>query len=87
MSSFVVNPVRQIIATVGLSLVIVMAVFPPWQSAWGSEGYGFIFEPPRHNTLGMRIDRERLVIQWITVLFVTIGLVKVFKRKPNSSPS
>ena len=79
------NNTQRIIAIAGIVLFILIAVYPPWKVVVGDGviniGYSFIGTPPIVGYRNVRIDLERLGIQWITALVTTVGLVKVCERK------
>ena len=96
-----VNNTQRAIATVGLILLIAIAVYPPWTLKLEGQPvalqYSFVWKAPQlgdefveslYRSRGLylpkyyyAIDRERLMIPWLTVLVATIGFVKVFERK------
>jgi uncharacterized membrane protein SpoIIM required for sporulation len=75
---------QQIIITVGITLFILMGLFPPWKYTLSAPslyrerpaGYALIFFSPKPEknaeAYGVKIDISRLVIQWI-VLIAVIG--------------
>ena len=79
---------------VGLGIVLVMVLFPPWKYVYSGvlqvtvekqAPYAPIFAPPEimRTPKGMwtaKIDFSRLVVQAVVVLLVTGGLVFIFGR-------
>lgn len=79
---------------VGLGIVLVMVLFPPWKYVYSGvlqvtvekqAPYAPIFAPPEimRTPKGMwtaKIDFSRLVVQAVVVLLVTCGLVFIFGR-------
>jgi hypothetical protein len=61
-----------------LLLFAAMGLCPPWISTHRSEttpaGYHLIFNPPKSEWSGVRIDTERLLIQWAVLIALTGAL-------------
>ena len=85
------NLIQRGIITVGLTLMILLAVYPPWilrvEGVTRALKYSTIWEAPEWPNDGelhiyYAIDRDRWIVPLFTVLVATIGLVKVFERKP-----
>jgi len=78
------NKIQRAIGTVGLVLILLMGLFPPWRVSVGSrtESYGFnlIVIAPRRSAV---IDTNQLAVQWITVLITTLGFIKLYGKKPD----
>ena len=95
------NNTQRAIATVGLILLIAVAVYPPWTLELEGQPvalqYSFVWKAPQlgdefaqslYLTQSLylpryyyAIDRDRLMIPWLTVLIATIGFVKIFERE------
>jgi hypothetical protein len=93
------NKSQKLILTIGAIIAIVMGLIPPWsytlnfQSASRSKpaGYFAIVSPPQpeqnHPAYGVRLDSNRLVIQWV-VIAIAIGVgLALLRKKNNSQPS
>ena len=82
------NLIQRGIVTVGLILMILLVVYPPWVLRLSDRTieseYSFIWSAPTRSNLYYTIDRDRLTLPWLTVLIATIGLVKVFESKRNN---
>lgn len=81
---------KQWIIWVATTVVVVMGVFPPWLVTYPrgitrSVGYAPIFSPPQPQFGGIRLDVVRLIVQWVTMLFLAVGLA--WTMKENSAPS
>ncbi len=69
------------ILTVGIVVIILMGLFPPWTSTeFPFFDYAFIAIPPDFG--GIVLDIPRLVLQWIVVLLAT-GLGVFLSGKSN----
>ena len=67
------NTHQRIAIMVGLSLILLMLLIPPWSFVGGSSvGYHFIFAPPRGFA---RIDTVRLTVQCIFIALLIGGVV------------
>jgi hypothetical protein len=72
------NKRQRTILTVGIVVIILMGLFPPWTHSFGDEsvlikrpaGYAFIAAAP-HLGYGVALDISRLCVQWIVVLLAT----------------
>lgn len=80
------NRKRKIIVLIGLIVIILVGLYPPWNinlGIRGSEscGYGFIWSPPesRYGTGACTLDAYRLLVQWIGVCIDAGGLAWLFK--------
>ena len=73
---------------VGIILVALMCLFPPWLytlqapnmgQVTNPAGYAFVFAPPERvvdaSAFGIRVDTDRLLIQLLAVSIVTAGCV------------
>jgi len=84
------NLIQRGIVTVGLILMILLVVYPPWVLRVNDQTieseYSFIWSAPTRSNLYYTIDRDRWIVPLLTVLIATIGFVKVFKRKEGSLP-
>jgi len=82
------NLIQRGIITVGLLLMILLVVYPPWNYRFQGEivasEYSFIWSVPTRGRTHYTMDRDRLTLPWLTVLVATIGLVKVFESKRNN---
>ena len=78
------NRVQRAIATMGLVLILLMGLFPPWRVPVGarseSYGYNLIVMTPLPFAI---IDTNRLAVQWVTVLLVTLGFMAIYGKKPD----
>ena len=88
------------ILLVGLVLLIVTCLFPPWEYTFNARGiysekpagYHFLFSPPEPlkygNAYGVKINFVQLSIEWIAiVLFVTAMLIIFLNNKRTKSPN
>ena len=90
------NRNQKIISLVSLGFLIVMCLFPPWKitSENGDVyieqpvGYSLIFSPPsieqddesEMSGYSISLDIERLVVQWVTLLFTVAVMLFVTKE-------
>jgi len=79
------NERQRICLAVGVALITLMGLFPPWITHLGLEGtttgsYGFIAAPP-YRAIG--IDIIRLIIQWISVAIVIGAVTYALTEKPG----
>jgi magnesium-transporting ATPase (P-type) len=76
------NKKQRMILTIGIVIIILMGLLPPWALTFSDEsaqlvkrpaGYAFIATPPRasYYNRGVVLDVSRLSVQWIVVLFAT----------------
>jgi hypothetical protein len=83
---------RKTIAAIGLLLIVVSGIFPPFihtrvskGSVYEEEaGYGFLLSPPAPNErgTGTRLDTGRLVLQWLVIAGIT-GLALIYPGKKS----
>ena len=78
-----INKKQKTIVTIGVAVVILMGLFPPWTYTFSHNPsiskepavYGFILEPPKKKknsvSFGLELDITRLSVQWIIVLMAT----------------
>ena len=85
------NLIQRGIITVGLVLMILLVVYPPWilrhEGRVIRSEYSFVWKAPRVGgpSFGYyTIDRDRWTIPIYAVVVATIGLVKVFESKRNN---
>lgn len=81
---------RKKLLCVGLAVIILMGIFPPWVSVLHGgrvhiekpAGYAFVFSSPTTAgpRYGVRIDLTRLFLQWVIVAFVVGGGPVITKR-------
>lgn len=69
------NEKQKTILIIGVIIIILMGLFPPWARILSGEGlrkmtfgYAFIAAPPDHR---VALDISRLFVQWIMVIFAT----------------
>ena len=87
------NKKQRTILTVGIVVIILMGLFPPWtctytyksENSKNPSGYAFIANPPEvkgftFGTFSFELDISRLCLQWMIVLFAT-GLGVFLSRK------
>lgn len=72
---------QTLVLSVGMALIVVMGLFPPWMERGYRDGYHAgdyapIFDPPRE----ARLDVARLGVQWVTVATFVGSLVLIFRR-------
>ena len=112
------NPIQKQWLGLGVALVLVMFICPPWtritqRVVLGSDrnlmqtetqdfaGYSLLFSPPQARQLvpgepapvtfpgdfheSVRIDFERLLVQWLTVAFLTGAGLLFFKGSDKNS--
>lgn len=83
---------------VGIVIIVLMGLFPPWffmtvssRSGMGyrrATNYKFITPRPRSGNIEAEIDFSLLCIQWVIVAAITTGLVVTFKdKKPKDEQS
>ena len=71
---------------IGIGIVILMILLPPWKEGMGSygrsysAGYGLLFFPPNRS---VGIDLERLALQLFAVALVTAGAIVSFRPCRN----
>lgn len=94
------NKKQKIISLTALILLIFMCLFPPWKitSENGNTyivqpvGYSLIFSPPaieqndepEMSEYAISLDIERLVVQWVTLLFTVAVLLYLTKEKEET---
>ncbi|MGD1158086.1 MAG: hypothetical protein ABSA41_19980 [Terriglobia bacterium] len=76
---------------------LLMGAFPPWQynvHAYGVQlsrqiGFHFLFSSPHLVTKGVYLEAHlnlgRLVVEWVTLLLASVGLLLVFNSPPKGS--
>lgn len=85
------NKKQKIILWIGIIIIVLMGLFPPYERAiilpsFGPDdpsvriSYGFLFEPP---ILDVKIDFARLAIQWIIVSVLTAGAIYTTKDQKD----
>lgn len=73
---------------IGITVIILMGIFPPWLSVhhggvYGAGGYRFILTKS-----GGYPHASRLCLQWAMVGFITGGLIVTLKdEKPKDEPN
>ena len=85
---------KEIVVWVGIFLIALMGIFPPFSrtiSGVGGTyiergiGYYFILTQPNYEVenwqIGVKLDISRLCVQWVTVAIVTGGLLYIFREK------
>jgi hypothetical protein len=87
------NPKQKKILIVGIVIVLLIGVVPPWKHTFKSSstysevpaGYSFITSPPPRRSKsfshGIKIDISRLVIQWIVTIAATTAGVMLTAKK------
>ena len=90
------NKKQLIIMWVGIAIVVLMGIFPPWLAIEENThiylGHSFILSPPNENWLRHHrdsidinqigiVDFTRLLIQWTMVSVIVGGLFITFKDK------
>lgn len=87
------NPKQKKILIVGIVIVLLIGVVPPWKHTFKSSstysevpaGYSFITSPPPRRAKsfshGIKIDISRLVIQWIVTIAATTAGVMLTAKK------
>ena len=71
---------------VGIVVIVVMGLFPPWTAYKGNDGecymlHKFILFQPAEKNIPARIDIAHLFAQWIMVAVVTSGFIITFQDK------
>ena len=92
------NAIQRRIILVGILMIILMGLFPPWKYTFQSSishseepaGYRFIASPPSRrvsNSMhGVKIDATRLLIQWaMTILASVFGVLVAQNRKDEQN--
>jgi len=82
------NRKQKICLWVGIALIVVMGLFPPWVCEYYRDGaksfvirpgpYSLIVSPPEY---GKFVDLYRLGIQYLVVAVVTAGLIITLRDK------
>jgi len=81
---------QKICLWIGIVLIVLMGIFPPWVAAtpgggnYIGSGYSFILNPPNLQSEELwrcRIDFPQLMAQWSMVAVITGGLIITFKNK------
>ncbi|MGA2242527.1 MAG: hypothetical protein ABSH11_10915 [Verrucomicrobiota bacterium] len=77
------NPQR-IVLGLGLLLVILNGLFPPFEwTGWGHhQGYRFLFAPPE----GSKIIFTRFFVQFVTIIAATAGAFLLFGMRDKKTP-
>ena len=89
------NRKQMVVLWVGLSIFLLIGIFPPWlyTSVWGEgihpekdAGYYFILIPPKpeKSLMGIKLDVQRLCVQWIIVSVATGGFILTFRGKKKT---
>jgi hypothetical protein len=83
------SPVQRTILSLAILAIVAMGFYPPWTSTYyptqGTPiktfaGYHAIYSPPpRRGPTGIRINYERLLVQWTGAIIVTGGLLWLFQ--------
>lgn len=86
------NKRQKIIILVGTALICLIGLYPPFtfvvhDPTFGGEvfaGYSFILLPPKPKgqsyLVHVKVDVERLAVQWVLVILVVTGLVVAMKN-------
>ena len=81
---------------VGISIIVVMGLFPPWVVSLSDHqrdcGYDWIGTPPIYKwssrgsvlAVNAHLDIPRLCLQWSIISVVTVGLLITFKDKKKN---
>lgn len=70
---------QRILILVGLSIILIMLILPPWSTKSGSpRGYGLIFYPPNQHYV---IDITRLFIQILIISLITVGGIFILQGR------
>jgi len=93
------NKNQLIVLWVGIIVVVLMGLYPPWQynghivernvNVVVPAGYSFIGDPIYSAGImefGASIDVTRLLIQWFMVAFITGGLIYTLKEEKAKNP-
>ena len=91
------NRKQKIIAVIGVALIVVMGLFPPWKLTTTGDtlyrevprGYYLIFAPPppeapvedQESIYSLELDFRRLTVQWVTVLFVLAAALYLARER------
>lgn len=91
------NAQQRILVVVGVSVMILMGLFPPWTHTFKYKsvdsrepaGYSFILTPPEKKQqsipFGIELDVTRLSVQWIIVILATgLGVMLISVKKDGS---
>lgn len=89
------NKKQKIFLWVGILALGGMGLYPPWSETFSAQmhgqggssvtplGYNLLFSPPQkpHTSplYGVRIDTDRLLIQWAIIVAITGGLIATFQ--------
>jgi hypothetical protein len=91
------NRTQKIIAIIGITLILLMSVFPPWKLTTTGEsyyreiprGYYPIFAPPppdapledEESVYSLVLDFTRLSVQWVTALLVLAAVLYLTRNR------
>jgi len=76
----------------GLLVIVVMGVYPPWAFRYGEirlgHRYALITEPPSYGSFSgpqTSLDANQLGIQWAAVVVISAGLIYIWRdhKKPR----
>ena len=83
---FNMNEKQKAILVMGIIIIILMGLFPPWvYTHYGTYSeYSFIATPPEGRGI-VKLDSSRLVLQWIVVL-IAAGLGVFLTSTQNKEP-
>lgn len=88
------NKKQLIVLSIGIGMIAVMGLFPPWHSFVPPTatpeplGYAFIFAPPKdYGGFHPVLNIWRLMVQWAVVVFITGVLIFKFKNKKPKRPA
>jgi hypothetical protein len=80
---------QRMILSLAVLAIVAMGLYPPWTSTYyptqGTPiqtfaGYHPVYSPPpRRGPTGIRINYERLLVQWTGVIIVTGGVLWLFQ--------
>ena len=94
------NNIQETIIVIGVVVVLLMGIVPPWKLVVDSRtvhqefllSHRIIFSPPSRPVEStsvyqfscISLDVTRLAVQWITVFLVVLGLSLAFKKRPGT---
>ena len=84
------NKKQKIVLWIGIAVIVIMGIFPPWVISGYSTGrpiagsYSLITSPPKMGeAYAKSIDLYRLGVQWVIVGVITGGLIYTFKDQKD----
>jgi len=80
------NSQQRMVLWMGLLVIVVMGVYPPWAfrygEIWLGRRYALITEPPSYGSFSgplATLDANQLGIQWAAVVVISAGLIYIWR--------